>query len=417
MTAVKAGALQLVTYIVMLIALLLAAFILVVHTYKKFDIDTQLQIVQIKNSQRAINQFLQVQDISNDSIRVNNDFSELGNITFKRGNWGVFETFYAVSHYNNKLYASMALVGAKNTRYCKSALVLKDNNMPIVIVGGTTITGNVCLPKRGIKTGHIAGVSYYNEQLIYGEQQPAPKVFPRISKQITESLNTLQERIVDEPVTPLNGLENNTYSFLSPLNHYLSSDEVVLNNVNIKGHIIIQSDTKIIVGAKAQLNDLILVAPVIQIMDQVTGNFQAIATTSIEVGSNVTLFYPSALVLNKDTSEQQVEDLGTLTVGEGTNVKGVILVIGEQLQKNYEPQLTIASSANITGMVYCNQNMELRGTVTGMVITDQFIIKEAGSVYINHLFNAIINRPALDDAFLGVEIDDEHEKGIVKWLY
>ncbi|TPV35991.1 hypothetical protein FJ651_03475 [Paucihalobacter ruber] len=417
MRLVKAGALQLVTYIVMLIALLLAAFIMVVHTYKKFGVDTQLQIEQIKSSQSTIHQFLEVQDISYDSIKVDNDFPEMGNTTFKRGNWGVFETYYAVSRYHNKSFASMALVGAGNSRYEKTALILKDHHMPLVVVGGTTITGDVILPKRGVKTGHIGGVSYYKEQLIYGEEQVTPRVFPQITNRVRQAIEILGNPNVGQSVIPIDQLENGSYSFLKPMVYYQTDEALVLENLSILGHVIIQSNTEITVTQTAQLNDIILIAPVINIADHVSGNFQAIATKAIQVGKEVLLMYPSALVLRSEASIRNADDLGHITIGEEADVKGVILVLGTQLPKNYQPQLTILPIASVTGMVYCEQNMELRGTVKGLVIADQFIIKEAGAVYMNHLFNAVVDRPALADEFLGIEIDDEHEKGIAKWLY
>ncbi len=79
-------------------------------------------------------------------------------------------------------------------------------------------------------------------------------------------------------------------------------------------------------------------------------------------------------------------------------------MLGQTDESNYNPQIRINPGAIIKGMVYCEQNLELRGTVYGTVFTNNFVIEEAGSNYQNHLYNAKINAHELEDQFVGLPI-------------
>ena len=56
MKTVKAGALQLVTFITVIIALLLAAFILLLHVHKQFRLKTDHTIESIRLSDKGLRQ-------------------------------------------------------------------------------------------------------------------------------------------------------------------------------------------------------------------------------------------------------------------------------------------------------------------------------------------------------------------------
>jgi hypothetical protein len=70
----------------------------------------------------------------------------------------------------------------------------------------------------------------------------------------------------------------------------------------------------------------------------------------------------------------------------------------------------------IKGEVYCNTNIELKGTVFGTVYTSNFIAKQSGSVYQNHLYNATIVVDSLSQKYVGLPFSNS-KKGVLKWLY
>jgi hypothetical protein len=103
-------------------------------------------------------------------------------------------------------------------------------------------------------------------------------------------------------------------------------------------------------------------------------------------------------------------------VADHSVIKGNVLVLGKTEATNYDAQAKIMPNAIIKGVIYCEQNLELRGTVYGTVYTDNFIIKEKGSIYQNHLFNAKISSSELELEFVSLPINHS-KKGIAKWLY
>ena len=61
------------------------------------------------------------------------------------------------------------------------------------------------------------------------------------------------------------------------------------------------------------------------------------------------------------------------------------------------------------------KNIELKGSVFGTVYTNNFIAKQFGGVYVNHIYNGIINAKKLPRQFSGLQIEKE-SNAIVKWV-
>ena len=204
-------------------------------------------------------------------------------------------------------------------------------------------------------------------------------------------------------------------------------DRVIqLKNIVLTGNIIIIADYKIIVEPSARLKDVLLIAPEIVIQNGVNGAFQAIATESIQVGKNCNLEYPTALLVNKKYAVAAVEQEGqsqfnqtsSIYLDSNTNVNGMVMVLDEAKTRQYIPELKIETNTIVNGEVYCTKNVELKGTVNGMVSTDGFIALENGSVYQNHINNGTINSENLSNAYTGILLASrERNKKVMKWLY
>ncbi len=81
----------------------------------------------------------------------------------------------------------------QNKRDQLAALYLKDNNKPLVLVGGTRIDGKAYLPKRGVKSGNIAGYSPIMETNLLWRVRLSVKNFhlwPKIMLQYIEWANS-----------------------------------------------------------------------------------------------------------------------------------------------------------------------------------------------------------------------------------
>ncbi|WP_418639276.1 hypothetical protein [Winogradskyella sp.] len=419
MKKLKAGSLQLVTFIVVVVALLLSAFIILIHIHKQFRIKSNHIIETVGLVDKGIGYVLLSEDNRKDTISILLFDEDYKSVKAHKSFWGTFEKVYAKAKIKNTILEKTALVGARRDRRDLSVLYLKDNNKPLVLVGNTRIEGNAYLPKRRVKTGNISGTSYFGEKYIYGNMAVC-KSFPKIDQEVLDHIKVIDKghetNFEKVEYIDLKRSKRHANSFENPLQLIYSNSDILLSDISITGHIRVQSETKIIVDASAKLTDVILIAPVIGIQKQVKGAFQAFATKSIDVGERVVLDYPSALVLKKDYVKEVSNKSNMIFVADHSIINGNILALGKTLPKNYDAQIKINPNAIIKGVVYCAQNLELRGTVYGAVYTNNFIIKEKGSIYQNHLFNAIISDRELQQGFMGLPIENA-KNGIAKWLY
>ncbi len=412
----NAGALQLTLFIIVVIALLLAAFVLIINMHHRFDIQTQFVKNTIENSNKGIKHALSTNFET--TILKDDDNTNVISVLSKT-HWGLFEKVHSTSTIKTNTFDRIALIGSKQSKFKRTTLYVEDNNKPLVLVGNTEIKGVAYLPKRGVKAGTIAGESYYGSQLIYG----AIKESSELPKLHTTSLNYLKQlRRIDQDVPQdafliIDRVRSHKNSFLEPTKFIVSNTTINLSEIRLIGNIIVKSKTRIIVNNTAELKDVILLAPEIIIKNNVKGVFQAIASKTIAVENNVMLNYPSALVIFKEEQlENTINKEYKISIASNSIVKGSVVSIIPKKPSNFKPQISINKDATVIGEVYCNQNIELLGEVKGTVFTANFIANQSGSIYQNHLYNAKINVNDLSSHYSGLLFQDS-KKEVAKWLY
>lgn len=417
----KAGALQFAMFIVVVIALLLSAFIILIHTYNTFKVQTNHTIETIHNADKGIIYAFQNDLKLNDTILVNLQDEDYKTLKVHRDFWGVFEKVVSVSNIKNKSFKKTALVGAVQSETNRTALYLEDRNKPLVLVGNTRIEGVAYIPKQGIRTGNISGHSYYGKQLIYGKNKLSNKL-PGLNTSVLKSIEDIDKKLISysqDQFLDLKQGESYQNSFYKSLKILYSPSDLRLTGLTLKGHIVIQSKTKIIVEASVKLKDVILIAPELELKDGVEGNFQIFATKKVIVGKHCKLSYPSAIVMNDNnngtpSSTKNQQNTPLLKINSGSEIKGCVVYLGKT--KNYKAQMLIDNNATIIGEVYCNQNLELLGKVYGSVFTSGFVANQSGSSYQNHIYNGVININKLPKEYIGLTFRNS-KKGIAKWLY
>lgn len=406
---VKAGALQLTVLIITLIAILLSSFILYIHLQNRFKADNQLIKNTINTTTQGINYGLGTPISTNDTTTITLNSNT---VKLHKSYWGGFEKIYAKSKIKNKTFNKAALIGGQQAKTPRTSLYLKDNYRALVVAGNTIIKGPAFLPEQGIKPGIIGGHSYTNSKLLFGAIKKAPKQLPELPRNL---LNTLENTpITTTEITDFKIGNTITNSFLNPVKILFNPSEIILNEIALTGHIIIKSEKQITVTALAKLKDVILIAPIINIQSNLSGNFQAIASKAINVSNNVLLKYPSALILKNNGTNNPDNQI---TINRKTTVKGMIIYLGEPDDpNNYNSQILIKEKATIIGEIYCNQNIELLGTVNGTVYANNFITKQYGTIYQNHIFNGTIIASKLPISYSGI-LFSTTTKTISKWLY
>lgn len=418
---VKAGALQFTMYIVVVIALLLATFTILVHTQNVFKQQTNQTIETINNANNGMHYALLNTLKLNDTILVNLPDQTNQSLKVHCNYWGLLEKVTVVSNKTNKTFKKIALIGAKPMGSNRTALYMEDHNRPLVLVGNTKIQGTAYLPKQGVRTGNISGHAYYGSQLIYGQTRTS-SALPKLEDQVLKQIKHIPEyyrTLEPDQFIELKAQSRYANSFKKPLEIIYKKDPINLSGVSLTGHIIIQSATKINVDATANLKDVVLVAPTIELKSNVKGRFQAIATKAITVGAHSYLEYPSALVLKEEPILIETHSLKTIEtplihLKKGAKLKGSIVYLGTT--KNYDPQVLVEENATVTGEIYSNKNIELLGSVHGSVYTSGFVASQSGSVYQNHIYNGTIATNKLVAEYVGLVFENS-KKGISKWLY
>ncbi|MBO6881086.1 polymer-forming cytoskeletal protein [Winogradskyella sp.] len=418
MKKLRAGSLQLVTFIVVAIAILLSSFILLIHIHRQFRLKSNLTIETVGLVNNGINGLLQNNEVHEDTVSIPLRDEGYKSLKVHRGFWGSYGKVHSRAKIKSTELVKTALIGSTTLEQKSPALYIKDNKKPLVLVGNTKIKGKAFLPERGVKSGNISGKSYYGGRFVYGLTETS-KDLPKLNTDLLDYLKDLKSgnfKVDNQEYIELNSSKTHQNSFEDTLQLAYSHSDIILSNIGLTGHIVVHSRTRIVIDASAKLEDVIVVAPIIEIKPNVVGSFQAIATERISIDKNVTLAYPSALVLQNDYVKDEHNGSKSIFMADHSKVSGQILVLGETQPNNYDAQVKISANAVVEGMIYCEQNLELRGTVYGSVYTDHFIIKEGGSIYQNHLYNALIDSSELPREFVGLGFDDQ-KKGIAKWLY
>lgn len=420
---IKAGALQFSMFIVVMIALLLAAFIVFLNTYNQFKVQTDFVKETIENADMGIKYALNNDIPINDSLNVPLTKWDYKTIKVSRSDWGLFEVLGVNSKIKSNQFEKLALVGTRQTNDSRPALYLEDNNKPLVLVGTTKIEGLTFIPKQGVRTGNISGHSYYGSQLTYGETKTSEKL-PELSgktQNYLEQIPRLAETIKSDQFLDFDKRKRFKNSFLNPVKVIFSPNEINLQHTTLIGHILIQSETRITLDATSNLKDVVLMAPQIEIRKGTKGRFQALAVNNIFVGKDCKLSYPTALVVREGSTIYEKlrngltqQETSLIKINKGSQIEGVIVYWGHT--NNYDAQVFIDNQAEITGEVYCNRNLELKGKVNGSVYAANFVAHESGSSYQNHIYNGVINSDNLPKEYIGLPWNDS-EKGIMKWLY
>nr|WP_299339485.1 hypothetical protein [Allomuricauda sp.] len=417
---IKAGSLQFVLFIGAVIAVLLLTFVLLTHTHLLFAKKTDQFIEMVKQADFVLQRSFQQESGSLENVDGN-----FGNDGIKtkmlQGNWGVFGISKITSSFQKSQFTKVALVGG-GWSDTAPALFLADNDRPMIIVGKSQIIGDAFIPRQGIRPGHIGGQSFHGTQPVLGNIGTSTKALPKIDTNLyTAMLNRFTKASNNSIFLPPNFGNNEIKNSFNEETLWLDADKVDLFGKKIIGNIIVHSAYNLVVEPSTTFQDAILIAPEVVIKDGVEGTFQVFASHRIEVGENCTLRYPSALVLvdkkPKTTNRNAFRSDPDINISRNSIVKGIVGYINAEEGQRFYPQIKIEENAMVVGQVYCEKNLELKGTVWGSVTTHAFMALENGNVYQNHLFNGSIDATGLPKEFLGMGYGQNHKKGVVKWLY
>ncbi|MFC4816006.1 MULTISPECIES: hypothetical protein [unclassified Flavobacterium] len=413
----RSGALQFTVFIAVLIALLLSGMILYAYTLGYFKQQSKASIENLQLANNGIASLLYQEKISTDTAKV--QLREHGFLSESYlSQWGSFQKAFVRTSNRKKVFEKVALISGIFNAKTSPTLCLKENYNPLTVVGQTIIKGNVFLPSQGVKPGYINGNSFYGGQLINGTVKVNGPKLPEFNVDFIKVLKGYFT--TNQPSEPIGNLIQGIHSnsFRKATRLLYSNSEIIIDNVSVTGNFILKSDKVVHVKASAKLKDIIIIAPEVIIDDNVKGCFQVIASRTIRIGRGAELEYPSALVLINDNAvSDSNENEAILQLAENAIVNGNVCFLKQYEQmSNFRTNVLFEKGVRVTGHVFCNGNLEIRGKISGAAFVNQFVVNEAGSVFVNHINNGTIENVTIPEIYSGL-LFAKQKKGVVKWLY
>lgn len=328
--------------------------------------------------------------------------------------WGVYEIALCRAIWDHREVKAAALTGSLLKGKERFALWLADQDKPLSLAGSTKIKGDAWLPKAGVQRAYIEGQSYSGEQMIYGNIKTSERIIPLFDKNLANRMKEilLGQVTSNDSVGVLTESDSITHSFFNPPLIIRSAGRIVLSGKSYSGHVVIVSASEIVVRKDAWLEEVLIAAPIVRIEDDFKGTLQAFASDSLIVGEKCELRYPSALgILRTSRSANNM----LLSIGEGAKVRGAVLSWQDKYDVHQSMLISMAQRSEVKGQVYSAGLTDLKGTVTGSVVTGKFFLKTPSSVYENHLLNATIDITELPARYGGL-VTEKSTKAVIKWL-
>lgn len=394
------------------IASVCAAIIIVSYYYRlsfaKFEVQDKLK----RNADSGIAYLLGQSDLlENDSpyyLDLFDDGSDSVEVIKKR--WGFYDLGVVKAYQGDHMSIKAALIGYEPTSKGRCALYLSDERRPLSIAGNTLINGDAYLPEAGIRTTYINRRGYDKKELVFGRRFTSADDLPTVNEGVAHAIRNLCLQTSHSELKVIDYVyDSMDQSFASGPVYFNGGDQFNLTQ-SIRGAVVVRSQSAVVIGAEAKLEDVIISAPYIEVEDGFEGQVQLFARDSVIVGKNCRLRYPSAVAVFSNGSE------AFLKVGHGTLIQGILYVDGEP--KPYEGRrLYIDKEAIILGQVFCDGFVEHKGTIKGNLTCRKFLLQLEYSVYENHLFDGIIDSQSLPDYYLGSGLwEYQNIRRVVKWL-
>lgn len=396
---IRSASLYISLMISLLIVIVCATLLSISYVHRLFYLGIERKERLTQNFTAAITLLLNEAFKSDTSFKLSLYEGLNDTVYLQKDHWGIYELAIISSRIGNDSLKKAFLLGFKSRDSLK-ALFLADEDRPLTITGKSLIRGTAYLPKSGIKVGYVEGRSYEGTTLVHGLKrtststlkEPEPGLISRIRKFIATSKNTSVPIVF--PVDT--GLSNSFFE--NSLKYSCDGTSSNLSGKKISGHVIVSSDSVLVVDRSTSLNQVILIAAVVKIADHFKGNLQVFATDSIQVGKSVKLEYPSALILLKaDTAKFQPR----IIIGSQSIIEGQVFA-WEKAKSLLQPVIFLAKDAKIIGEIYCKGYVapEQGVEINGLVSTIRFMAKRSSSLYENYLIDVKVDRTQLSPYYL-----------------
>ncbi len=309
----------------------------------------------------------------------------------EKKSWGFYDVIISKTVFKTDTVLKVAMIGKVNTNTIARnlALYVTDYDNPLKLSGRTQILGHIKVPNGRTEQAYINGNSG-NHITLKGQASSSNNKLPKINNVSSidfSDYDFIPLKDIDKKSIIVNGFDKK--GKVIDLNEITRLDHVV-----IKGHVVLISNNELYIDKTAQLNDVLVVAPKVNILSGFKGNIQIIAKEVVEINENVSLFYPSSIYVKNDL------DSISVTIHKNAKLIGGVVIDGDTYNGSLKHILKIKEDATVVGNIYCFGRLQLEGDVIGSVYSDRFSLKTASSNYENVILNGSINRDSLPKNFV-----------------
>ncbi|MEH3112269.1 hypothetical protein [Pedobacter terrae] len=395
----KAGALYFSIIVAFIIALICASLIMLAAHYR----GSYLKEIRMARLSRNMDSGIAYVLTQNANAKDNNIALDLfgdqtDSVFIETKHWGIFTLATVKSFVLTDTLKRSFLMGQETTNDAV-VLYLSDEDRPLSVSGDTRITGNVEVPKAGMRKSYVDSRPYSGDQLVYGKIADSKRTLAGLENTWIKEIET--ELDFDHTKLPILSGGDEQVSFFAKAKKFNISTLGQITN-QFSGQVILYSDTTVEVSAASKLDNTIIYARSIVVADGFKGNCQLFARDSIVIGNDVNLSYPSVLGL---VSKEKMVDQAKITLGKNNRFEGIIF--------SYEPKrsalqtlIGLGEQTIVQGEVYATGLIKLgkQVKVAGKVSCNRFIMQTPATLYENFLIDVILNRKARSRVYLSSAI-------------
>lgn len=328
--------------------------------------------------------------------------------------WGLWSLLLTSASYERAKDSVAAFVGCDMNPRRKEALYLANLGQPLMVSGNTELSGGLRLPAQGIQSARVNSVGFLGSSLYSGETFRSSQNLPKLRftqlEAIASMIRLIQPSGNSGTSQTLSG--EIRQSWFEPMRVEQNQSKIILgNDCSFSGKMLIISSEEIEVQPGAELQHVILLAPVIRFLPGFSGTVQAFASSMVELDSMVHLQYPSAVLLLPQW------EVPSLRIGRRAKLEGVCVML--PLIREEKPELGsgyIAEGAEIWGLSHLDGSIDFRGIHHGSLAVKSFSYDGTSRIYRNTLVDARIDRQISDQYIVPIWDESTGPWKIMSWL-
>jgi hypothetical protein len=402
----KAGSLLFTIYVSLVLYLVAASFILLYFLYSK-SINQHITQSKLKYlCSSAANLYLSDPNANINKQLLLDGYAESVDIQMKKNLWGFYEIVEIESSQGTSKCKGSFLVGG--AKFGLNSLYIADNNSFVSVSGNTQIEGNIVVPGA-----HIQRKNFYGSISPFDSLRRSKTSLPKINQQIIKHL-PLRANLQDNEFYQNNRIDyqelrarNISKPFTDSALIIYSKSSLSIADIELKGKIIIYSETKIDIYSSSQLSDVIVVAPEIHIHMGFEGSGQFISDSLIYTGKNCKFKYPTVIAtVSKYNSK--------IIIDESCILPGAVILVTKHTGNN--SSVEIKKNTTVYGLVYSMQSCKLAGNIYGGVYANSIHSPDIISNR-NIISNVSIRYSDLRDEFIFPILFINQQRDIVDFNY